>query len=200
MFGILLPQPELSSRKIRGGLTLLENRVAGPPGDGRLPMETITIFVQGEIGMSETRRKGYRRALLAFSMAVGAVMAGTAYALPNAAWNDGAKGASPVSFWVYDREGACETLRTEDSTPIVLGTKVKVGEASGPLTLKDLKFCLVYDTPQSAKNCSRASVEFAQDPQTREYRGKYEVVFGDKSTRKGEFRAQYCKPKEPKKK
>lgn len=150
--------------------------------------------------MRESTRKGLWRALLVASASAAVGLGGTARALPNAAWNDGAKGNSTVAFWVYDKTGACEDLRTPDSMPIVIGSKVKVGEASGPLTVKDLQFCLVYDTPQSAKNCSRANVEFAQDPQTREYRGKYEVVLPDKSTRKGEFRAQYCKPKEPKKK
>jgi len=125
----------------------------------------------------------------------------------NAIWNARAKDNS-VAVWIYDKEGSCEELRKGGAQPLAIGTKnLKAGAASGPLPVKELNYCILFVADATAANpegvstnCASGSIEFSYDAQANEYRGKYDMTMKDKTVRRGEFRAPFCKAAEPVKK
>ena len=136
-----------------------------------------------------------------------ALLAGaTATVATNASWNAGPNGQRDVGFGIYDKEGSCEDFK--GALPIRVGMKnLKAGASSGPIQVKDLNFCLLFlsDTDVAPPNygtssCASGSIEFSYDAATNEYHGKYNLTMKNKAVRRGEFRAQLCKPNEPERK
>lgn len=137
------------------------------------------------------------------------LLGGAAIAAPgatNASWNAGPNGQRDVGFGIYDKEGSCEDFR--NALPIRVGLKnVKAGASSGPVQVKDLNFCLLFVSDSDVRppdygtsSCASGSIEFSYDAAANEYRGKYDLTMKNEAVRRGEFRAQLCKPKEPEKK
>jgi hypothetical protein len=130
--------------------------------------------------------------------------ASTAPAAPpitNASWNAGPEDKGSVGFGIYDREGSCEDLLR--AQPLRVGLKnVKAGESGGPVQVKDLRFCMLFvsDVPEKTPSCTSGTIEFAFDAKSNEYRGKYDLTMKGKIVRRGEFRAQLCRPPMPEKK
>lgn len=121
----------------------------------------------------------------------------------NASWNAGPKEEGNLGFGIYDKEGTCEEFRS--ALPLRIGMKaLKAGQSSGPIQVKDLNFCLLFESdkpdPSSTPSCASGSIEFTFDAKTNEYRGKYDLTMKDKVVRRGEFRAQLCKSAVPVKK
>lgn len=105
----------------------------------------------------------------------------------NAAWRAGSKG--PVSFWIYEKDGTCETRK--DPT-FAIGTRDSSPGASIALTPKDLHFCLLFTAADKSENCAAGSFEATYDATQDAYRGRYRLSFNDGRERSGEFRAQRC--------
>lgn len=130
----------------------------------------------------------------------------TALAAPgisNASWNAGPDDKGSLGFGIYEKEGSCEDFRR--AQPLRVGMKnVKAGESGGPLQVKDLRFCLLFisdkPVPESTPSCTGGTIEFAFDAKANEYRGKYDLTMENKAVRRGEFRAQLCRPPVPQKK
>ena len=133
------------------------------------------------------------------------LLGGAAIAAPggtNASWNAGPN----LGFGIYEKEGSCEDFR--NALPIRVGLKnVKAGASSGPVQVKDLNFCLLFVSDSDVRppdygtsSCASGSIEFSYDAATNEYHGKYDLTMKNKTVRRGEFRAQLCKAKEPEKK
>jgi hypothetical protein len=123
----------------------------------------------------------------------------------NASWNSGPDGKRDVGFGIYQKEGSCEDFKS--ALPIRIGMKnLKAGASSGPVQVKDLNFCLLFVSESAAppdygtSSCASGSVEFSYDAATNEYHGRYDLTMKNKAVRRGEFRAQLCKPAEPVKK
>lgn len=120
----------------------------------------------------------------------------------------GSKGVGAVAFRIYDKEGSCEELRAGNPQRVVGGTKnVKSGAPSGPLQVKQLSYCIPFVSDPTDKNpagvdsnCASGSIDFSYDAKANEYLGKYDITMKNNMLRRGEFRAQFCKPKEPAKK
>jgi hypothetical protein len=127
----------------------------------------------------------------------GASTALAAAPITNASWNAGADDKGSVGFGIYEKEGSCEDfLRAQ---PLRVGMKsVKAGESGGPLQVKDLRFCLLFisdkPVPESTPSCTSGTIDFAYDAKSNEYRGKYDLTMQNKAVRRGEFRAQLCRP------
>lgn len=145
----------------------------------------------------------------ALSLAIGVTAVVAAPGAANASWNAGSKGQGNVAFWIRDKEGSCEEQKS--ALPLVFGTKnLKAGTSSGPLQVQDLAYCiLLVSEPANKKpdgskddssNCASGSVEFSYDAAANQYLGKYDITMKNKTVRRGEFRAQFCEPKEPAKK
>lgn len=140
------------------------------------------------------------------SLAAGITAAIAATGAANASWNAGTKGQGNVAFWIRDKGGTCENQKS--ALPLVFGTKnLKAGISGGPLQVKDLAYCFLYVSDPTVKdpdgitsNCANGSVEFSYDAQANQYLGKYDLTMKNKAVRRGEFRAQFCEPKEPTKK
>lgn len=133
----------------------------------------------------------------------GASMALAAPGMSNASWNAGADDKGSLGFGIYEKEGSCEDFRR--AQPLRVGMKnVKAGESGGPLQVKDLRFCLLFisdkPVPESTPSCTSGTIEFAFDAKSNEYRGKYDLTMQNKAVRRGEFRAQLCRPAVPQKK
>ena len=85
---------------------------------------------------------------------------------------------------------------------------LKAGASSGPLQVKDLSYCFLFltfdenpkDPEGGTSSCVSGNVEFTYDAAAKEYSGKYDLKMKNKAARRGEFRAQLCKPTEPVKK
>ncbi len=127
----------------------------------------------------------------------------------NSSWNAGPNGDKSVGFGIYEKEGSCEEFRTPSFLPLRVGTRdVKAGVSSGKLQVKDLSFCLLFvlaEPPKSdpeggTSSCASGSIEFSYDAKANEYYGKYDLTMKNKMVRRGEFRAQLCKPSAPAKK
>ena len=121
----------------------------------------------------------------------------------NASWNAGPKEEGNLGFGIYEKEGTCEEFRS--ALPLRVGMKgLKAGQSNGPIAVKDLNFCLLFESdspdPKSIPSCASGSIEFTFDAKTNEYRGKYDLTMKDKVVRRGEFRAQLCKSAVPVKK
>jgi hypothetical protein len=139
------------------------------------------------------------------------VLAGVPAALAadeiNASWNSGRNDQGNVAFWIRGKGGTCEEQRK--ALPLVFGTKnLKAGGSSGPLQVKELSYCFLFlnfdedrkDPEGGTSSCASGSVEFSYDAAKNEYRGKYDLTMKNKAVRRGEFRAQLCKPAAPVKK
>ena len=125
----------------------------------------------------------------------------------DASWNSGRNDQGNVAFWIRGKGGSCEEQKS--ALPLVFGTRnLKARASSGPLQVKDLSYCFLFLTdredpkdPQGGtSSCASGSVEFSYDAATSQYRGKYDLTMKNKAVRRGEFRAQLCKPAAPAKK
>lgn len=124
----------------------------------------------------------------------------------NASWNSGSKDQGNVAFWIRGKGGSCEEQKS--ALPLVFGTKnVKAGASSGPLQVKELSYCFLFvsdsvvedpkDLEGGTSSCVSGSVEFSYDAAANEYHGTYNLTMKNKTARRGEFRAQLCKPVKP---
>ncbi|HUQ26754.1 MAG TPA: hypothetical protein VM140_13880 [Burkholderiales bacterium] len=125
----------------------------------------------------------------------------------DASWNSGRNDQGNVAFWIRGKGGSCEEQKS--ALPLVFGTRnLKAGASTGPLQVKDLAYCFLFlnsredlkDPEGGTSSCTTGSVEFSYDAATNEYRGKYDLTMKNKAVRRGDFRAQLCKPPEPEKK
>jgi hypothetical protein len=151
-----------------------------------------------------------RTAFAALSCSLFLLAAAPALAAPgelNASWNSGRNDQGNVAFWIRGVGGSCEEQMK--ALPLVFGAKnLKAGASSGPLQVKELSYCFLYlnsdanpkDPEGGTSSCVSGSVEFAYDAVASEYSGKYDLTMKNKAVRRGEFRAQLCKPREPAKK
>jgi hypothetical protein len=112
-----------------------------------------------------------------------------------------------LAFWIRGKGGSCEEQK--DALPLVFGTRnLKAGASSGPLQVKDLSYCFLFlnsredlkDPEGGTASCTSGSVEFSYDAASNEYHGNYDLTMKNKAVRRGNFRAQLCKPQEPEKK
>jgi len=151
-----------------------------------------------------------RTAFAALSCGLSLLAAAPALAAPgelNASWNSGRNDQGNVAFWIRGVGGSCEEQMK--TLPLVFGARnLKAGASSGPLQVKELSYCFLYlnsganpkDPEGGTSSCASGSVEFTYDAAASEYSGKYDLTMKNKDVRRGEFRAQLCKPREPAKK